>query len=92
MCLPAAFTDFTRDDVLDAPDDSVPAHFTAGGGRGRLALSDGRAFALVHLGGGEFRFAGWSEQRTLQIRGGQVVLRTRNGRAVRELSISRKDH
>ncbi|MEO5876316.1 MAG: aspartyl/asparaginyl beta-hydroxylase domain-containing protein [Streptosporangiaceae bacterium] len=91
LYLPTAFTDFTRDDVLGTPEEPTPAHFTAEGGRGRLSLLDGRVFALVHLGSGEFRFAGWSEQRTLQIRGGEVVLRTRDGRTVRELSISPKD-
>ncbi|WP_282204048.1 aspartyl/asparaginyl beta-hydroxylase domain-containing protein [Kitasatospora fiedleri] len=46
---------------------------------------------LVHLGGGEFRFAGWTEERTLRLpRPGEVpavVLRTRCGGTVRETAV-----
>jgi aspartate beta-hydroxylase len=90
--LPAAFTDFSRDDVLGEPAEQITARVTAGGGQGRLVCGDGREFALVHLGRGEFRFAGWSQQRTLQLHQDQAVLRIRDGRGVRELSIPhRKD-
>lgn len=45
------------------------------------------AFGLVHLGAGEFRFAGWTTERTVQVSPGgsaaQVTLRTRVGDQVR---------
>lgn len=43
---------------------------------------DGRPFcALEHIGDGEFRLRGWSDERTLQVDGtsGTVVMRFREG-------------
>ena len=44
---------------------------------------------LVHIENGEFRYAGWSEERTVQLRRehGEVVLRSRVGSTVRSLSL-----
>ena len=42
-----------------------------------------------HLSGaGEYRFAGWSEQRTLQFTDDGVLLRVRHGRVPRELHVA----
>lgn len=63
------------------------------GGSGPVLSLDGRpTFGLVHLGQGEFRFAGWTEERTVQIvarpgREPMVHLRSREGAALRELQI-----
>ncbi|MDH6135821.1 hypothetical protein P3T37_005238 [Kitasatospora sp. MAA4] len=59
---------------------------------GQLLLSlDGEpTFVLVHHGDGEFRFAGWTDERTVQLPPAgaeQVVLRTRRGSQVRELTV-----
>jgi hypothetical protein len=52
---------------------------------GHLILTTAdRVFALVPVGRGEFRFAGWSEQRTLQLTDDGVVLRARHGRQLTE--------
>ncbi|MFJ9426098.1 aspartyl/asparaginyl beta-hydroxylase domain-containing protein [Streptomyces sp. NPDC101249] len=61
-------------------------------GHAVLRLADDRVFALVHLGDDEYRFAGWSEERTLQIfpdgPAPRVVLRTRSGSRVDELTVT----
>ncbi|MFF5265003.1 aspartyl/asparaginyl beta-hydroxylase domain-containing protein [Actinomadura viridis] len=85
--VPEAFTDFSRDDVLADPGQAVRAELVAAGACGHLRAGGGE-FALVHLGGGEFRFAGWSEQRTLHVQVGAVLLRTRDGsRATGDLTV-----
>lgn len=55
-----------------------------------LYLGGEPAFGLVHVGGGEFRFAGWTAERTVQISPGatDVTLRTRVGRQVHTLRLS----
>ncbi|MFG1953959.1 aspartyl/asparaginyl beta-hydroxylase domain-containing protein [Micromonospora sp. NPDC048830] len=79
--LPCGFTDFDRDEPLDGA--LQPAQITFGGGNATLTAAD-RRFALASVGDGQYRFAGWSEQRSLQITSGGVVLRARCGRAVAE--------
>ncbi|KIH97624.1 hypothetical protein LP52_18115 [Streptomonospora alba] len=79
--LPASFLDFAPTgggDSMPAPDEpAIEARVEPAWDQWRLTVADGRVFALVHLGEGEFRFCGWSEQRTLQIRESDVLLRTR---------------
>lgn len=55
-----------------------------------LSIAGEPAFALVHLGDGEFRFEGWSEERTIQLGlDGRpaVTIRSRCGGTVRELGL-----
>jgi hypothetical protein len=54
-----------------------------------LYLGGEPVFGLVHIGGDEFRFAGWTAERTVQISPGatEVALRTRVGRDVRTLRV-----
>ncbi|MBB1260929.1 aspartyl/asparaginyl beta-hydroxylase domain-containing protein [Streptomyces alkaliterrae] len=80
--LPSGFADFDAAAPLDGA--LIPARIDRGAG-GVLALTiAGRTFALVPVGGPEFRFSGWSEQRTLQpdSDGGGLALRVRRGRAL----------
>ncbi|WP_131770573.1 aspartyl/asparaginyl beta-hydroxylase domain-containing protein [Candidatus Protofrankia californiensis] len=79
--LPRGFTDFDHDQSLDGP--LQPIQVTATGGRLTLTTAD-RVFALTLVGAGEYRFAGWSEQRTLQLADDGIVLRVRHGRALKE--------
>ncbi|WP_290051596.1 aspartyl/asparaginyl beta-hydroxylase domain-containing protein [Amycolatopsis solani] len=88
--VPVAFTDWEEaDGEFLLPQPTVRVAVEAAGGR--LVLTVGRSprFALTHVGDGEFRFAGWTEERTIQILpgGAGVVLRTRQGRSVRELTV-----
>jgi hypothetical protein len=58
-----------------------------------LLTLDGRPeFRLVHVGDGEFRFAGWTEERTLQVvphdGAPLVVLRSRVGSRVQRLDVA----
>ncbi|WP_369211071.1 aspartyl/asparaginyl beta-hydroxylase domain-containing protein [Streptomyces flavofungini] len=90
--VPKSFTDWEEADgefLTDQP--RVPAEIrTQGDG---LVLSyDGAPYAgLVHVGDDEFRFQGWTDERTIQVvdDGGlpRAVLRTRTGKQVRELSV-----
>ncbi|WP_164836524.1 aspartyl/asparaginyl beta-hydroxylase domain-containing protein [Actinacidiphila soli] len=79
--LPGSITDFDRDEPLDGP--LQPA--TIDQISGELTLTTGgRVLALAAAGPNEYRFAGWSEQRTLQLTGDGVRLRVRGGRSFTE--------
>ncbi|MBC6451316.1 aspartyl/asparaginyl beta-hydroxylase domain-containing protein [Actinokineospora xionganensis] len=80
--LPSGFTDFAHDQPLDGPLQPWQVAVT---GRQVNLIADDRVLALVPAGpDGEYRFAGWSEQRTLQIAADGVLLRARRGRATHE--------
>ncbi|MFK4222132.1 aspartyl/asparaginyl beta-hydroxylase domain-containing protein [Streptomyces sp. NPDC019890] len=79
--LPRGLTDFDQDQPLDGP--LQPVQVTEADGHLSLTTAD-RAFALVPVGQSEFRFAGWSEQRTLQLTSAGVVLCARRGRQLAE--------
>jgi hypothetical protein len=57
-----------------------------------LTIDGTPTLGLVHIGDGEFRFLGWTDERTIQVSGPQahptVTLRSREGRRVRSLEIS----
>ncbi|MFI9208813.1 aspartyl/asparaginyl beta-hydroxylase domain-containing protein [Streptomyces sp. NPDC053253] len=89
--LPGTFHLWEDDTPLSADSPRETATLTADGDRMVLRLPGERVFALVHLGENEYRFAGWSEERTLQIfpdgPDPRVVLRTREGGRVHELPL-----
>lgn len=86
MMLPQGFSDFDHDQPLDGPLRS--GQITAGETGQCVLTAGGRTFALAPVGGGEYRFAGWSEQRTLQLADDGVVLRVRCGWALQERHIA----
>lgn len=79
--LPRGFTDFDHDQPLDGP--LQPGQIAAADGNLTVTAAD-RVLALAPVGPGEYRFAGWSEQRTLQVADDGVLLRVRHGRAIQE--------
>jgi aspartate beta-hydroxylase len=81
LLLPLGFTDFTLDQPLDGPD--RPAQVLEVDGQLTLAAG-GRAFALVPVGPGEYRFTGWSEQRTIQFVDDGIALHTRHGHTTQQ--------
>ncbi|MFE7315953.1 aspartyl/asparaginyl beta-hydroxylase domain-containing protein [Streptomyces sp. NPDC057555] len=91
--LPESFANWEEPDgEFLTPQKQVTASVEAGEERPTLFLDGQPALGLVHLGDGEFRFAGWTEERTLQIvptEAGRpdVVLRSRRGAVVRELRL-----
>lgn len=91
--MPAAFRSWEEPDGEFCRDTStVPASVDRLDGGLGLYLAGSPAFGLVHLGAGEFRFAGWTAERTLQVCPGEpdspsVTLRTRVGSQVRSLLI-----
>ncbi|GAA0924468.1 aspartyl/asparaginyl beta-hydroxylase domain-containing protein [Streptomyces thermoalcalitolerans] len=79
--LPSGFADFDASAPLDGPLLSARFDHTADGVL-TLTVAE-RSFALVPVGDGEWRFSGWSEQRTLQPDDhGGLLLRVRRGRAL----------
>ncbi|WP_034485320.1 aspartyl/asparaginyl beta-hydroxylase domain-containing protein [Actinomadura oligospora] len=65
--MPAAVPDWSEDDD-GTPRPDVPGSVRVADGRLVLCGGDGAPlFALVHVGSGEFRFEGWTEERTLQL-------------------------
>lgn len=90
FAMPASFADWREPGgQLRMEQPRVPAETDIVDGALVLVLAGRPAFALIHLGMGEFRLGGWTEERTLQIlpdrSATQIVLRTRQGGAVREL-------
>ncbi|MFD8259569.1 aspartyl/asparaginyl beta-hydroxylase domain-containing protein [Streptomyces griseoluteus] len=86
--LPAGFADFDTSDPLDGT--LIPARIDRGAD-GVLALTiAGRVFALTPVDDREFRFSGWSEQRTLQPDrdGNGLTLRARHGRALADRHVT----
>lgn len=81
--IPAEFPQWSEDETIDGPDAD-----------GAIEIRDDRlvltvncvpAFGLVHLGLGEFRLTGWTEERTILVgAGGPVRFRVRNGRRFEE--------
>lgn len=85
--LPQGFTNFDHDQPLDGP--LQRGQITAGGtGQCALAVAGGRIFALAPVGSDEYRFAGWSEQRTFQFTDDGGLLRVRRGRVLQERHIA----
>lgn len=90
--VPATFHLWEDDTPLSAAQPQITATLAEDGDRMTLRLPGDRVFALVHLGDNEYRLAGWSEERTLQVfpdgPDPKVVLRTREGSQVKELTVS----
>lgn len=93
--LPASFADWEEHEGnFLRPQPTLSARVTLGGGRAAPVLTlDGEpAFRLVHLGGGEFRLAGWTDERTVQLvdgeHGPQVILRTRAANRQLQLTVA----
>lgn len=85
--LPSGFADFDAAAPLDGS--LIPARIDRGVGDVLALTIAGRTFALVPAGGAEFRFSGWSEQRTLQPQGdGGLTLRVRRGRALADRHVT----
>ncbi|GAA4234433.1 hypothetical protein GCM10022254_39270 [Actinomadura meridiana] len=80
MTLPSGFADFDAAAPLDGP--LIPARIDRPASRPLTLTVGGRGFALAPVDDTEFRFSGWSEQRTLQPERGGLTLRVRRGRAV----------
>lgn len=79
--LPHGFTDFDHDQPLEGP--LQAAHVAEVGGQLTLTAAD-RVFALTSVGPDEYRFVGWSEERTLQLAADGVLLRQRRGRVLHQ--------
>lgn len=88
--LPQGFTDFDHDQPLD--DRLQPGQVTAAETGQCVLVAGCRAFALAPVGGGEYRFTGWSEQRTLQLADDGVLLRARRDGALQERHIAATAH
>ncbi|MFD5814789.1 aspartyl/asparaginyl beta-hydroxylase domain-containing protein [Streptomyces sp. NPDC127038] len=79
ITLPAGFTDFAADAPLTGP--GVTVQVTRQEDRLRLRTGE-RTFALAHIKDGEYRYTGWSEQRTLRIGPDHLAVHARHGRAL----------
>ncbi|QTD99714.1 aspartyl/asparaginyl beta-hydroxylase domain-containing protein [Streptomyces cyanogenus] len=94
--VPETFTDWEEEDGAFL-DPAVPRRrATVHAEEDHLLLTyEGAApVRLIHLEDGEFRYAGWSEERTVQLHcaGGEVVLRSRVGSTVRTLTLPMLHH
>ncbi|GAA4216672.1 aspartyl/asparaginyl beta-hydroxylase domain-containing protein [Actinocatenispora rupis] len=65
--LPARFAEWSEEEPVAAADATLPAEVRVDGDRLVLVVAGRPTFGLVHVGGGEFRLAGWSEERTLRL-------------------------
>ncbi|MGW0432566.1 aspartyl/asparaginyl beta-hydroxylase domain-containing protein [Micromonospora sp. NPDC003197] len=65
--MPASFPEWSEEDQGDEVPPDIAARIEISDGRPVLVLADRPTFALVHLGRSEFRFEGWTEERTLVV-------------------------
>jgi hypothetical protein len=84
LVLPVGFADWEQPDrALETDADLVPATVRSLPDDGLcLTVAEQPPIRLVHVADGEFRFAGWSQERTIQLPPageGEAVLRTRAG-------------
>jgi hypothetical protein len=82
--IPLSFKDFEEaEGQFLLPQQTVPARVDTHGGQLVLSIAGTPTFGLVHIGDGEFRFTGWTAERTVQLvldgDNPRVVLRTRHG-------------
>jgi hypothetical protein len=85
--IPESFRSFEEPDgQFVSSTDLVPATIAPHDERLALFLDGEPSLALVHLGGGEFRFAGWTPERTIALSadGTSIALRSRVGGRVTE--------
>ncbi|MGA8118108.1 MAG: aspartyl/asparaginyl beta-hydroxylase domain-containing protein [Actinocatenispora sp.] len=86
--MPARFAEWSEEEPVAGAEETVPAEVTRLDGELVLSVAGRPAFGLVHLGAGEFRLAGWSEERTLRVdldgAAPAVRFRVRVGSAVTE--------
>jgi hypothetical protein len=68
--LPASFADWEEPEgAFLLPQRTLAARIVPDGAQPLLVLDGRPAFRLVHLGGLEFRLAGWTQERTLRVTG-----------------------
>ncbi|PRY45238.1 aspartyl/asparaginyl beta-hydroxylase domain-containing protein [Umezawaea tangerina] len=90
--IPLSFPDFEEaEGEFTKPQQHVPASIATDGDRLVLSVDGKPTFGLVHVGDGEFRFTGWTDERTVQVLldGDRptVVLRTRQGTREQRLDV-----
>lgn len=91
--LPASFANWEEEEgEFLRPQKQLAASVERDGEHLVLALDGRPEFRLVHVGGQEFRFAGWTEERTIQVVPGgespRVILRSRKGSQVQQLELA----
>jgi hypothetical protein len=90
--LPTSFTNWEEEDgQFLRPQKQLDAIVDIQGTRLVLVAHGKELFTLIHIGDGEFRFSGWSDERTIQIirncDTATVTLRARRGAAVDKLEV-----
>lgn len=90
--IPMSFTDFEEaEGEFTRPQQYLQASVDVDGDRLVLSVDGEPAFGLVHIGDGEFRFSGWTDERTVRIQldgdHPTVVLRTRHGKREQRLDV-----
>ncbi|GAA4891705.1 aspartyl/asparaginyl beta-hydroxylase domain-containing protein [Streptomyces coeruleoprunus] len=89
--VPATFPLWEEDGTLDVDQPWTRVSVRDDGTQLVLDQGTGQPYALVHIDANEYRLAGWSEERTLQLflegRQPHAVLRIRDGRSVTERSV-----
>jgi hypothetical protein len=84
FAVPAEFPQWSEDEDEYQTGPDLDGAVEIHDGRPVLLVSGKPTFALVHVGLGEFRFEGWTEERTLHLDLPQVRFRTRTGRRLTE--------
>lgn len=90
FAMPASFPEWSEDeeDEVDTTAPDLPASIEVRAGRLVLLAGSEPLFTLVHVGMGEFRFEGWTEERTLHLDlsspSPQVRFRVREGHTLTE--------
>ena len=81
--MPGEFPQWSEEETTAEPD--IEGAIEVRDDRLVLTVDGDPAFGLVHLGLGEFRLVGWTEERTIVVGADSTVrFRVRNGRWLRE--------
>ncbi len=90
--IPVCFPSWEEDGEFLRPHERADAVIDVQDGKLVLSVNGKPTASLIHIGAGEFRFAGWTDERTVQIThtpsGVAVALRTRVGTAEKLLEVS----
>jgi hypothetical protein len=91
FALPRSFANWEEEDgEFLRPQESADATIDIVDSGLVLSLDGKPGMGLDHIGDGEFRFAGWTDERTIRVRPSNVTIMSRVGKQVRHLDITAK--
>ncbi|MBF6465946.1 aspartyl/asparaginyl beta-hydroxylase domain-containing protein [Nocardia beijingensis] len=95
FAIPRSFLNFTDDAPLETSEPKLSVELNYSDHNVSMKTVNGTVLAMTPVGGSRFRFSGWSDQRTVVVDDGSIVLESRFGhdrRASRIFDQADSDH